>query len=83
MHLGAKNAHANYTLGGAVADNLGVLVDLRFSDSIQCQATANKASNSYKIQTGIKKGIYLIDKSITIPFYKTLVQPHLDYTVMF
>ena len=50
MHLGVKNSNAIYTLGGEplvesrMERDLGVLVDDRLSNGMQCQAAANKAN---------------------------------------
>ena len=50
MHLGGKNMNEIYTLGGEplgksrMKKDLGVLVDDRLSNGMQCQAAANKAN---------------------------------------
>lgn len=60
--------------------DLGVLIEHRLSNSMQSQAAATKAS---RILECIKKGIYSKDKAIILPLYKTLVRPHLEYSVHF
>ena len=86
MHLGGKNMNAIYTLGGEplgesrMEKDLGVLVDDRLSNGMQCQAAANKAN---RILACIKRGINCRDKTIILPLYKTLVRLHLEYAVQF
>ena len=60
--------------------DLGVLVEDRLSNSMQCQAAAAKAG---RILACIRKGMYSRDKTIILPLYKTLVRPHLEYSVQF
>ena len=76
--------NAIYSLGGEplgesrMEKDLGVLVNDRLSNGMQCQSAANKAN---RILACIKKGINSRDKTIILPLYKTLVQPHLEYAV--
>ena len=75
MHLGTKNMHATYTLGGVclgesvMEKDLGVLVDHRLNNSMQCQAAVSKAS---KILSCIRKGIDSRDRDIILPLYKSI-----------
>ena len=78
--------NAFYTLGGEplgesrMEKDLGVLVDDRLSNGMQCQAAANNAN---RILACIKRGINARDKTIILPLYKALVRPHLEYAVQF
>ena len=86
MHLGAKNMHASYILGGVelggsvVEKDLGVLVDHKLNDGMQCQAAVSKAS---KVLSCIKRGTDSRDRDIILPLYKSLLRPHLEYAVQF
>ena len=86
IHMGTRNRKANYILGGEplgeskMEKDLGVLVDDKLSNGMQCQAAASKAN---RILACIKKGIRSRDKTIILPLYKTLVRPHLEYAVQF
>ena len=86
MHLGAKNMHASYILGGVqlggsvVEKDLGVLVDHKLNNGMQCQAAVSKAS---KVLSCIKRGMDSRDRDIILPLYKSLVRPHLEYAVQF
>ena len=77
--------NAIYSPGGRTSGeprmekDLGVLVDDRLSNGMQCQAAVNKAS---RILACNKKGINSRDKYIILPLYKTLVWPHLEYAYL-
>ena len=49
LHLEAKNMHASYILGGVqlegsvVEKDLGILVDHKLNNDMQCQAVVSKA----------------------------------------
>ena len=87
MHLGAKNMHASYMLGGVqlggsvVEKDLGVLVDHKLNNGMQCQAAVSKASKV--LSCIIKRGMDSRDRDIILPLYKSLVRPHLEYAVQF
>ena len=67
--------HGGEPLGDSrMEKELGILVDDRLSNGMQCQAAANKAN---RILPCIKKGINSRDKTIILPLYETLVRPHL------
>lgn len=56
----------------------GELVDHTFSNSMQSEANKTR-----KMLSCIKKVIQSRNKSIILPLYKTLVQHHIEYAVMF
>ena len=79
--------HASYILGGVqlggsvVEKDLGVLVDHKLNNNMQCQAAVSKAS---KVLSCIRRGMDSRDRDIILPpLYKSLVRPHLEYAVQF
>ncbi|CAM4712428.1 unnamed protein product [Lepidochelys kempii] len=84
MHI--RKHHPNYTykimwskLAVTTQErDLGVTVDSSLRTSTQCAATVKKANRMLGI---IKKGIDNKTENITLPLYKSMVCPHLEYCV--
>ena len=85
MHLGNKNMHASYMLGGvqlggSVAEkDLGVLVDHKLNNGMQCQAAVSKA----RVLSCNGRGIDSRERDVILPMYKSVERPHLEYAVQF
>uniref|UniRef100_A0A8C5LT35 Reverse transcriptase domain-containing protein n=1 Tax=Leptobrachium leishanense TaxID=445787 RepID=A0A8C5LT35_9ANUR len=86
MHFGVKNTQAIYTLNGTELGkskqekDLGIIIDFKLSNNVQCQTAAAKAS---KVLACIKRGVHSRDENIILPLYKSMVRPHLEYAVQF
>uniref|UniRef100_A0A8C5MQR1 Reverse transcriptase domain-containing protein n=1 Tax=Leptobrachium leishanense TaxID=445787 RepID=A0A8C5MQR1_9ANUR len=86
MHFGVKYTQATYTLNGTELGkskqekHLGVIIDFKLSNNVQCQTAAAKAS---KVLACIKRGIHSWDENIILPLYKSMVRPHLEYAMQF
>uniref|UniRef100_A0A8C5R211 Reverse transcriptase domain-containing protein n=1 Tax=Leptobrachium leishanense TaxID=445787 RepID=A0A8C5R211_9ANUR len=84
MHFGVKNTQAIYTLNGTELGkskqekDLGIIIDFKLSNNVQCQTAAAKAS---KVLACIKRGVHSRDENIILPLYKSMVRPHLEYAV--
>uniref|UniRef100_A0A8C5MT82 Reverse transcriptase domain-containing protein n=1 Tax=Leptobrachium leishanense TaxID=445787 RepID=A0A8C5MT82_9ANUR len=86
MHFGVKNTQVIYTLNGTELGkskqekDLGIIIDFKLSNNVQCQTAAAKAS---KVLACIKRGVHSRDENIILPLYKSMVRPHLEYAVQF
>ncbi|CAM4594941.1 unnamed protein product [Lepidochelys kempii] len=84
IHIGKHNPNYTYKMMGsklAVTTqerDLGVIVDSSLKTSTQCAAAVKKANRLLDI---IKKGIDNKTENITLPLYKYMVHPHLEYCV--
>ena len=87
MHLGAKNMHESYILGGVqlggsiVEKDLGVLVDHKLNNGMQCQAAVSKRAKSFLVLREVWTPER--ERDIILPLYRSLVRPHLEYAVQF
>ena len=85
LHLGGrKNPCSSYKLNGediqevGKEKDLGVIVDNKLNFNEQC-ATAAKRGN---MVLGImKRNFNLGDKDVTLKLYKSMVRPHLEYSI--
>ncbi|CAM4592532.1 unnamed protein product [Lepidochelys olivacea] len=86
LHLGWKNPMHRYRLGterlgsSSAEKDLGVTVDEKLDMSQQCALVAKKANG---ILGCISRGIASRSRDMIIPFFSTLVRPHLEYCVQF
>ncbi|CAM5165838.1 unnamed protein product [Natator depressus] len=84
MHIGKNNPNYTYKMMGsklAVTTqerDLGVIVDSSLKTSTQSAAAVKKANGMLEI---IKKGIENRTENIMLPLYKSMVRPHLEYSV--
>ena len=78
--------HVSYILGGVqlggsvVEKDLGILVNRKLNNGMQCQAAVSKAS---KVLSCIKRGMDSRERDIILSLYKLLVRPHPEYAVQF
>ncbi|CAM4617638.1 unnamed protein product [Caretta caretta] len=86
LHLRQKNPMNCYRLGtqwlgsSSAEKDLRVTVDEKLNMSQQCALVAKKANG---ILGCISRGIASRSRDVIVPFYSTLVRPHLEYCVQF
>lgn len=86
MHMGHKNPGTIYQLGGEdiactkQERDLGVIISDDLKVGKQCDKAAGKAN---RMLGCIGRGITSRKREVIIPLYKTLVRPHLEYSVQF
>jgi len=84
MHLGHRNNHYEYFMGNYKLEpvteerDLGILITDNLKPSKQCQLAYSKASKALGL---IGRTISYRNKDILVRLYKTLVRPHLEYSV--
>jgi len=84
MHLGINNNKANYELNGKTLEevieerDLGVIIQNDLKCTKQCLKVVSTAN---KVLGMIKRSFSIRDKDVILQLYKTLVRPHLEYSV--
>ena len=84
LHTGHGNEDAQYTVGGTVLNttlkekDLGLIISADMRVSEQCGIAAAKGNQILGL---IRRNIVYKEKELTIPLYKTIVMPHLEYCI--
>ena len=84
MHIGHNNSKAQYEMNGHYLDevieerDLGVIIQNDLKCSSQCIKAVNTAN---RILGMIKRTFSDRDKEVILQLYKSLVRPHLEYSV--
>ncbi|GAB0178738.1 cAMP-dependent protein kinase inhibitor alpha [Grus japonensis] len=84
LHIGWGNTKHKHRLGREWIENspeekdLGVLVGEKLNMSQQCALAAQKANC---ILGRMKRSVTSMSKDVILPFYSTLMRPHLEYCV--
>jgi hypothetical protein len=84
MHMGNKNKHFNYEMGGINLKSiekerdLGVIIHVNGKVSEQCAIASSKAN---QVLGMIRRNIKFKSKDIILRLYKSLVRPRLEYCV--
>ena len=84
MHLGGRNEKFSYTMNNHVLEettlerDLGIQVSSDLKVSIHCQHSYNRAN---RILGLIKRTFVCRDQKTMINLYRTMVRPHLEYSV--
>ena len=84
LHTGHGNEDAQYTMCGTVLNttvkekDLGLTISADMKVSEQCGIAAAKRNNIFGL---IRRNIVYKEKELTIPPYKTIVRPHLEYFI--
>ncbi|GAB0181487.1 cAMP-dependent protein kinase inhibitor alpha [Grus japonensis] len=84
LHMGRGNPKHNYRLGGEWIESspdkkdLGVLVDKKINMTQQCVLAAQKDNSMLGC---IKSSVTSRSREVILPFYSTLMRPHLECCV--
>ena len=84
MHFGINNIKVNYELNGKTLEevteerDLGVVVQNDLKCSKQCLKAVSTAN---KVLGMTKRSFSVRDKDVILQLYKSLVRPHLEYSV--
>jgi len=84
MHSGLNNVKAKYEMNGKYLEeaieerDLGVIIQTDLKCSKQC---LNVVSTAKKVLGMIKKTFSIRDKDVILQLYKSLVRPHLEYSI--
>ena len=86
IHIGHGNVSREYFVGNTILGtsvkekDLGVTVSADMTVSEQCGLAA---ANGNQILGLIRRNITNMEKTLSIPVYKALVRPHLEYYITF
>ena len=84
LHLGARNAGYQYTMGGAALEeveyekDVGVMVHKSLKPSMQCSKAAARANG---ILGQLSRAVTYRDRDTFLKLYRVYVRPHLEYAV--
>ena len=84
MHIGNNNKKAIYEMDGKILEevteerDLGVIIQNNLKCDKQC---AKSVSTANRILGMIKRTFCYLDKDVVLQLYKSLVRPHLEYSV--
>jgi hypothetical protein len=84
MHIGINNSKANYEMNGKYLEEVTEERDLGviFQNDLKCNRQCLKAVNTAnKVLGMIKRSFSVRDKDVILQLYKSLVRPHLEYSV--
>ena len=83
-YIGPGNTGVNYGMGGTILSKtvmekgLGVTMNANMKVSEQCRIAASKGN---QVLGMIRRNITYKEKSLTVPLYKAIVRPHLEYCI--
>ena len=86
MHFGRSNVDGKYTVNGRTLKNIDRQRDLgvQIFRSLQVATQVEKVvKNAYGMLAFIGRGIELKNWQVMLQLYRTLVRPHLEYSVQF
>ena len=84
LHTGPGNTSLNYEMGGTILSktvtekDLGVTMNANMKVSEQCRISASKGK---QVLGMIRRNITYNDKTLIVPLYKSIVIPHLEYSI--
>ena len=84
LNTGPGNTGMNYEMGGTILSktvkekDLGVTMNVNMKVSELCRIAASKGN---QVLGMIRRNITYKDKSLSIPLYKAIVRPHLEYCI--
>ena len=84
LHTGPGNTSMNYEKGGTILSttvkekDLGVTMNANMKVSEQCRIAASKGN---QVLGMIRRNITYKDKRLSVPLYKAIVRPHLEYCI--
>ena len=84
MHIGINNSKANYEMNGKYLEEVTEERDLGviFQNDLKCNRQCLKAVNTAnKVLGMIKRSFSVRDKDVILQLYKSLVRPHLEYSI--
>ena len=84
MHIGLSNSKANYEMNGKYLEEVTEERDLGviFQNDLKCSRQCLKAVNTAnKVLGMIKRSFSVRDKDVILQLYKSLVRPHLEYSI--
>jgi hypothetical protein len=84
MHIGLNNSKANYEMNGKYLEEVTEERDLGviFQNDLKCSRQCLKAVNTAnKVLGMIKRSFSVRDKDVILQLYKSLVRPHLEYSI--
>ena len=85
MHIGKRSTKQDYKMNGKILEavekekDLGILISHDLKVSLQCRQACNKANRMLGV---INRTITYKNKKILLNLYKSLVRPHLEFSVV-